>query len=1067
MLFQKIVRLTLIFLIALGGGSTASERFAHPLLRKALTQARRGLIVQIGLSDTKLLEAAWRHAGLVHGLGLKEEHIAAVKEALLSRNLWGRVVVEKWRTAPGLPYVDNLVDLILVAEGIDVPREEILRVLAPYGRALIQRKGKWEEIVKPFPEDTDQWTHFLHGPDNNAVARDRTIAAPRGIQWLAGPKWGRSHEELASVSALVTARGRLFYIIDEGPLFSICFPSKWRLVARNAFNGLLLWKRKIARWVDRRRHFRSGPVHLPRRLVAVGDRVYVTLGLGEPVSVLDARTGKTLRLLEGTEFTEEIVYSDGVLYLVVGTSEVVRCGGGLFMEGEPEPTDFRFIAAYDPESGKRLWKRDFSKGPFLLPLTLTVCGERVFYKTGAHVGCLNARTGRDIWKTPSPSPKRRMSWSAPTLVAAEGVLLCADRVPEGKDQTAGSGPVEWGVDGWNVRGFKRRAKSVLKAYDAETGKELWQCPCNEGYNSPVDVFVINGLVYIGTDYQGRDLRTGKIKVTLQARGAPVAMPHHRCYRNKATERYIFTSRSGIELVSVKKGWVCNNSWIRGTCQYGIVPANGLLYAPPDACACYFLVKVAGLFAARTCEGGLPMPTPAPGGFERGPGWGTKPGEPAGSGDWPVYRRDNFRSGAASQSIGLPIGVRWETKVAEKLTQPIVVGRRIYVADSERFTLYALDKESGAEVWRFGACGRIDSPPAYLRGFLFFGCGDGRLYCLRARDGELVWRLRLVPQDRRVVAFGRLESIWPAHAACLVQNDSVYVVAGRSSYLDGGLLLCRVDPWTGKVLARQTVYHLDPETGRQLGWEDPKRKGFDMEGVRSDVLVGDGESVFVKHFRFSADLKPVSESEPHLFAINDLLAPEWFIRSYWLLGTDVGAGWSGWAFMGNLTPAGRILVFDKRRVFGYGRKRYLGGPAGHRGNEYHLFGMRKELRPISAFRGSRRRRGKANTKPFLWTKEDSPLVRALVLAGDKLFLAGSPDPGQWDRKRLVFLSGREALEAFEGKRGVFLQVRSTADGKLLQQLSLPAKPAWDAMVSAGGRLFISLEDGRLLCLAPAK
>ncbi|MHC4434836.1 MAG: hypothetical protein ACYTBS_23605, partial [Planctomycetota bacterium] len=32
----------------------------------------------------------------------------------------------------------------------------------------------------------------------------------------------------------------------------------------------------------------------PRRLVAQGDRVYVTLGLDDPISLLDAATGETV-----------------------------------------------------------------------------------------------------------------------------------------------------------------------------------------------------------------------------------------------------------------------------------------------------------------------------------------------------------------------------------------------------------------------------------------------------------------------------------------------------------------------------------------------------------------------------------------------------------------------------------------------------------------------------------------------------------------------------------------------------------------------------------------------------
>ena len=46
---------------------------------------------------------------------------------------------------------------------------------------------------------------------------------------------------------------------------------------------------------------------LERKLVAVGDRVFVTLGIHAPLTVLDAATGETLQVYENTEGTEEIV----------------------------------------------------------------------------------------------------------------------------------------------------------------------------------------------------------------------------------------------------------------------------------------------------------------------------------------------------------------------------------------------------------------------------------------------------------------------------------------------------------------------------------------------------------------------------------------------------------------------------------------------------------------------------------------------------------------------------------------------------------------------------------------
>jgi hypothetical protein len=66
---------------------------------------------------------------------------------------------------------------------------------------------------------------------------------------------------------------------------------------------------------------KSGPAYLPRRLVATGDRVYVTLGIDAPLSELDATTGEVLRTFPGTDETSEIILSDNTLFLVVGRPE--------------------------------------------------------------------------------------------------------------------------------------------------------------------------------------------------------------------------------------------------------------------------------------------------------------------------------------------------------------------------------------------------------------------------------------------------------------------------------------------------------------------------------------------------------------------------------------------------------------------------------------------------------------------------------------------------------------------------------------------------------------------------
>ena len=137
--------------------------------------------------------------------------------------------------------------------------------------------------------------------------------------------------------------------------------------------------------------------------MAVGDEVYVTLGLSANVAALDAATGEELREYAGTEHTEEILVADGVLYLVVGTSEANRMGGGLHLRGEPEAAPFRYVTAIEADTGKKLWKKEFGNDEFLLPLTLAVKGRDVLYQTTTGVGCLDAGTGDETYYMPLPS----------------------------------------------------------------------------------------------------------------------------------------------------------------------------------------------------------------------------------------------------------------------------------------------------------------------------------------------------------------------------------------------------------------------------------------------------------------------------------------------------------------------------------------------------------------------------------------------------------------------------------------------------------------------------------------
>ena len=175
-----------------------------------------GFFVHLGAGDGKLT-AALRQADnvQVHGLIRDADSVDEVRTLVRSAGDYGDIAFDSF-SGSELPYVDNLVNLLVTENLGDVPLEEVLRVLVPDGVAMIKQSGAWEKIVKPRPENIDDWSHYLHDATGNSVAHDDVVAPPRHLQWVGSPRWSRHHDRMASMSALVSAGGRLFYIMDEG-----------------------------------------------------------------------------------------------------------------------------------------------------------------------------------------------------------------------------------------------------------------------------------------------------------------------------------------------------------------------------------------------------------------------------------------------------------------------------------------------------------------------------------------------------------------------------------------------------------------------------------------------------------------------------------------------------------------------------------------------------------------------------------------------------------------------------------------------------------------------------------
>jgi outer membrane protein assembly factor BamB len=1049
-----------------------------------------GLIVHISCGNGILTAALCANDSyLVHGLDANPQRVKAAREHIKSLNLYGRVSIERFK-GNRLPYSDNLVNLIVSERPAAFPEDEIMRVLAPHGVALIKRGHQWEKMVKPRPEEIDEWTHYMHDADGNPVAHDSVVGPLRHLQWVAGPKWSRHHDHMASVSAAVSSGGRIFYIIDEGSKASIQLPGKWVLVARDAFNGVVLWKRPLESWNTHLWPLKSGPAQLPRRLVAVGDYVYVTLGLDAPVSVLAAATGETVVTYENTGTTEEIIFSDDVLFLLVTDSPVE------WKDFRPRSTYIwdprdranndwawdekkRNIMAVQAYTGKVLWEKELR----VAPLTLAADSKNLYFHDGEHVVCLDKKTGRENWKS-VPADRRSpiVTGYAPTLIVHQDVVLFSG------------------------------GKGAITALSAENGEKLWMAgQARSGHHSPEDVLVINGLVWSGATASGRDsgvftavdLHTGWIKKEFPP-DVKTYWFHQRCYRSKATDKYILPSRTGIEFVDLDSEHWTIHHWVRGGCLYGIMPCNGLVYAPPHPCACYIEAKLNG-FNALAPESSARIVTDELSDFDRldkGPAY-RRIDETSGSkvrDDWPAYRHDAARSGCSSTDVPVVLERCWQQNLGGRLSSVVVADGMLFAASVDAHTVYALEADSGEILWDYTTAGRVDSPPTICKGRVLFGSADGWVYCLRATDGVLAWRFRAAPKDLRLTAFGQLESVWPVHGSVLIQDDVLYCVAGRSMFLDGGMRLLRLDPKTGEKLSETILDDRDPETGENL---HKYVKGLNMPVALPDILSSDGKYVYMRSQRFdlqgkreqiaAGDARDQTGEGAHLFCTIGFLDDSLFHRSYWMYGKSVSSGWGGWFRAGRFVPSGKILVFDDSCVYGFGRKpEYLCQSSVQ---EYQLFAAEKQIsdesikRVIAAERkmnaASKKRNSSAADRgvrqrfplsdrsavDFRWLENDPPIqVRAMVLAKDKLFIAGPKDIV--DEEKAFYNPKDETIQqklieqktALEGRSGGLLFVVSASDGQKACEYELESVPVWDGMAAANNRLYIATNSGKIICLA---
>ncbi len=201
-----------------------------------------------------------------------------------------------------------------------------------------------------------------------------------------------------------------------------------------------------------------------------------------------------------------------------------------------------------------------------------------------------------------------------------------------------------------------------------------------------------------------------------------------------------------------------------------------------------------------------------------------------AGDWPTYGRDYARHGATDEVLAMPLQASWvfrarhkprpawpnpapqdywhrlnklePTMTFDRAFQVVGANGIIYFGTSADDQVIALDARTGRRVWAFTAEGPIRLAPTVHGGRLYVGSDDGRVYCLDAGDGTLIWQCYGAESRQVLPGNGRNISLWPIRSGVVVDRGEVFFAAGL--FPQQGAFLCSADADTGAIRWREKI-----------------------------------------------------------------------------------------------------------------------------------------------------------------------------------------------------------------------------------------------------------------------
>ena len=146
----------------------------------------------------------------------------------------------------------------------------------------------------------------------------------------------------------------------------------------------------------------------------------------------------------------------------------------------------------------------------------------------------------------------------------------------------------------------------------------------------------------------------------------------------------------------------------------------------------------------------------------------------------------------------------QTCTSDNAYQVVVAGGRLYLGSSTEESVTCLDAHAGEKLWTFYCEGAVRFAPICHEGKVYFGSDDGCVYCVAGASGKLVWKSRAALGKRRIIANQRICSQWPVRTGLTIRDGIVYAACGIFPSEDRGVMLYALRARDGEVAWKQRL-----------------------------------------------------------------------------------------------------------------------------------------------------------------------------------------------------------------------------------------------------------------------